>query len=147
MQKRVLVSIVSLASLLVFAALLVFSWTQVSHAQTRGQQNQNQAQGEGRGRGIVNGGAETSSDSVPAPPGWKPCPRCQNNADRRKDNATYKVQGHPFDAHDFSGVWGWNDTGKLGAPPALTAWGKEPIRRIPPFQGHIRTRRRSQNQL
>src|SRR5262249_40077759 len=111
-------------SLLALAAVLVFSWTQVTQAQARGQQNGNRAQGEG-GRGIVNGGAETNAPSVPAPPGWKPCPRCQNNADRRKDNATYKVQGHPFDPHDFSGVWGWNDTGKLGAAPALTAWGKE----------------------
>src|ERR1041384_5882844 len=83
------------------------------------------AQVGGRGRGIVNGGAETNAASVPAPPGWKPCPRCQNNADRRNDNVKYKVEGHPFDPHDFSGVWGFNDTGKHGTPPPLTAWGKE----------------------
>src|SRR5438477_8746999 len=83
------------------------------------------AQVGGRGRGGVAGGAETDTPSVPAPPGWKPCPRCQNNADRRKDNITYKVQGHSFDPHDFSGVWGFNGTGQLGAPPPLTAWGKE----------------------
>src|SRR5437773_8361164 len=106
MQKRTLITVISVASLLALAAVLVFSWTQVTQAQARGQQNGNRAPAEG-GRGIVNGGAETSSDSVPAPPGWKPCPRCENNADRRRDNAKYKVEGHQSDPHDFSGVWGW----------------------------------------
>jgi len=124
MQKRIIVSVISLASLLVLSAVLVFSWAQVSQAQTRGQQA-NQANGDrGGGRGIVAGGAETNAPSVPAPPGWKPCPRCQNNADRKAANTKFKVDGHPFDPHDFSGVWGWNDTGKLGAPPPLTAFGK-----------------------
>src|SRR5689334_15630031 len=80
MQKRTLITLISVASLLALAAVLIFSWTQVTQAQARGQQNANRAPADG-GRGIVNGGAETNSESVPAPPGWKPCPRCQNNAD------------------------------------------------------------------
>src|SRR5689334_5510254 len=100
MQKRTTITIIFSASLLCLAAVLVFSWTQVSQAQARGQRNQSQAPAEGGGRGIVNGGAETNAPSVPAPPGWKPCPRCQNNADRRAANIKYKVEGHPFDAHD-----------------------------------------------
>ena len=124
MRKRIIVSVISLASLLILAAVLVFSWAKVGQAQTRGQQNQAQGQG-GRGRGGVAGGAESNVPSVPAPPGWKPCPRCQNNADRRAANTQYKVEGHAFDPHDFSGVWGFNDTGKLGDPPPLTAFGKQ----------------------
>src|SRR5437773_7995033 len=119
MRKRIIVGAISLAWL-ALATAIMFSWAKVGQAQARGQQVQNQA---GRGRGGAE--AEESSPSVPAPPGWKPCPRCQNNSDRRRDNIKYKVEGHPFDAHDFSGVWGWNDTGKLGKPPALTAYGKE----------------------
>src|SRR5437763_1171762 len=137
MQTRTFITLISVASLLALAAVLIFSWTQVTQAQARGQQNANRAPADG-GRGIVNGGAETNSESVPAPPGWKPCPRCQNNSDRRRDNIKYKVEGHPFDSHDFSGVWGWNDTGKLGKPPALTAY-------FPSAAGHIRTRWSSQN--
>jgi len=37
MRKRIIVSVISLASLLVLAAVLVFSWAQVSQAQARGQ--------------------------------------------------------------------------------------------------------------
>src|SRR5712692_6185857 len=73
MRKRIIVSVISLASLLVLAAVLVFSWTQVSQAQTRGQQPNQAAGARGAaGRGIVGGGAETNAPSVPAPPGWKP---------------------------------------------------------------------------
>src|SRR6266404_1565934 len=120
MRKRIIVSAISLAWL-ALATVLTFSWAKIGQAQARGQQDQAQA---GRGRGGVEGGAESTTPSVPAPPGWKPCPRCQNNADRKAANEKYKVEGHPFDPHDFSGVWGWNDTGKLGAPPPLTAFGK-----------------------
>src|SRR5215471_11776747 len=104
MQKRMLISVVCVASLLVLAAL-VFSWTQDTQAQARGQQNQLQGAQGNRGNGGVAGGAETDAPSVPAPPGWKPCPRCQNNADRKAANEKYKVEGHSFDPHDFSGVW------------------------------------------
>src|SRR5262245_2851866 len=33
-------------------------------------------------------GNEQSAPSVPFPEGWRQCPRCQNNADRAKDNQT-----------------------------------------------------------
>jgi hypothetical protein len=64
--------------------------------------------------------------SVPAPEGWGQCPRCQNNKDRAEAKEKYKVEGHPFDPHDLSGVWGFG-----GAPatfrnaPPLTDWGKQ----------------------
>jgi hypothetical protein len=112
MRKQIMVSVISLAWL-ALATLLVFSWAKTGQAQARGQQNGAPAE-RGRGRGGVPGGAETDAASVPAPPGWKPCPRCQNNADRRAANEKYKVEGHPFDPHDLSGVWGFNGTGQLG---------------------------------
>src|SRR6266436_1344295 len=111
MRKRIIVSAISLVWL-ALATGLISSWAKMGPTQARGQQNEAQAE-RGRGRGGVPGGAETDAASVPAPPGWKPCPRCQNNADRRAANIKDKVEGHPFDRHDFSGVWGWNDTGKL----------------------------------
>src|SRR5437667_5736771 len=52
-------------------------------------------------------------ESVPAPEGWGQCPRCQNNKDRIDANAKYKVEGHAFNAHDLSGVWGFG--GAAGA--------------------------------
>ncbi len=41
-------------------------------------------------------------------PGWKTCPRCTNNKQLAAANKTYKVDGHAFDPHDLSGVWGNN---------------------------------------
>ena len=110
MRKRIIVSAISLAWL-ALATVLTFSWAKMGQAQARGQQEQAQA---GRGRGGVESGTENVAPSVPAPPGWKPCPRCQNNADRKAANEKYKVEGHPFDPHDFTGVWGFNGTGQLG---------------------------------
>src|SRR3989442_5198699 len=65
--------------------------------------------------------------SVPAPEGWGQCPRCQNNAARMAANAKYKVEGHAFNPHDLSGVWGFGGVGGAftDAPP-LTVWGKQP---------------------
>src|SRR4051812_28869116 len=108
MRKRIIVGAISLAWL-ALATGLMFSWAKTGQAQARGAQAQ-----AGRGRGGVEGAAETANPSVPAPPGWKPCPRCQNNEDRKAANEKYKVEGHPFDPHDFSGVWGFNGTGQLG---------------------------------
>src|SRR5437870_3974143 len=45
---------------------------------------------------------------APPPAGWPLCPRCQGPQDRAEARAKYKVQGHPFDPHDLSGVWGNN---------------------------------------
>ena len=41
-------------------------------------------------------------------PGWKTCPRCENDAHVADDRAKAKVDTHPFDAHDLSGLWGNN---------------------------------------
>src|SRR5438477_3911818 len=35
---------------------------------------------------------------------WKPCPRCQTNAQRTA--ATKDDKTHPFGVHDLSGMWG-----------------------------------------
>src|SRR5215510_15789238 len=45
---------------------------------------------------------------APPPPGWPLCPRCQGPMDRAEARAKFKVEGHPFDPHDLSGVWGNN---------------------------------------
>src|SRR5947209_2617817 len=49
-------------------------------------------------------------------PGWKTCPRCQNNARVADDRKKAAVDTKPFDPHDLSGVWGNN-----GLPPDLKA--------------------------
>src|SRR5487761_490203 len=41
-------------------------------------------------------------------PGWKPCPRCQNQAHIDYDRAQAHVDTRKFDPHDISGVWGDN---------------------------------------
>jgi hypothetical protein len=70
--------------------------------------------------------AQNPAASVPAPPGWKPCPRCQNNADRVASNKQYKVDGHPFDPRDLSGIWGFNgESQSFAKVPTLTPWGKQ----------------------
>ncbi len=66
--------------------------------------------------------------SVPSPPGWSTCPRCQNESDRREANARLKVEGHAFNPRDLSGIWygGEGGGGKLFAdPPPFTPLGKE----------------------
>jgi len=64
--------------------------------------------------------------SIPAPQGWGQCPRCQNNKDRAEANAKYKVEGHPFNPHDLSGVWGFGGAaGAFRNAPPLTDWGKQ----------------------
>jgi hypothetical protein len=63
--------------------------------------------------------------SIPPPPGWGNCPRCQNNADRAKTWVDYKVDGHPFNPKDLSGIWGYagiaNAFDQKTMPP-LTEW-------------------------
>ena len=64
--------------------------------------------------------------SVPAPEGWKPCPRCQNNKDRADAKTKYKVEGHAFSPHDLAGVWGFGGAGgAFRNTPPLTEWGKQ----------------------
>jgi len=64
--------------------------------------------------------------SVPAPEGWKQCPRCQNNKDRADGKVKYKVEGHTFSPRDLSGVWGFSGiNAAFRNPPPLTDWGKQ----------------------
>ena len=64
--------------------------------------------------------------SVPAPEGWKQCPRCQNNKDRADGKVKYQVEGHSFNPRDLSGVWGYSGIASaFRNPPPLTDWGKQ----------------------
>ncbi len=113
MQNRIIVSII------VLTAVLVFSST----ALAQGQQGEQPARPNQFGGGSDHTGA---IPSVQPPDGWKPCPRCQNQADRTKSNLENKVEGHPFDPKDLSGVWGFNGIGAtFRNPPPMTPWGKE----------------------
>ncbi len=47
-------------------------------------------------------------------PGWKTCVRCENPEHVKANREKYKVEGHPFDPHDFSGVW---DSDPKNNPP------------------------------
>ena len=70
--------------------------------------------------------AAQAPSSVHAPEGWGQCPRCQNNKDRADSKVKYKVEGHAFNPHDLSGVWGFGGIGDAftNAPP-MTDWGKQ----------------------
>jgi hypothetical protein len=39
-------------------------------------------------------------------PGWKPCPRCENDAHIAEDRKKVNVDTRQFDHHDLSGIWG-----------------------------------------
>src|SRR5438309_11479018 len=47
----------------------------------------------------------TEVPEVTAGPGWKTCVNCQNNGHVAAARDKYKVVGHPFDAHDITGMW------------------------------------------
>ena len=84
MRNRIIVSILALG-------LLVFP--SVGLAQNRG----------------FGSASETQPKKELTPgPGWKTCPRCTNNQQLAAANIQYKVEGHAFNAHDLSGVWGNN---------------------------------------
>jgi hypothetical protein len=71
-------------------------------------------------------GMPQGQESIPAPVGWAQCPRCQNNKDRADAKAKYKVEGHAFNAHDISGVWGFGGAGgSFRNPPPMTDFGKK----------------------
>jgi len=62
-----------------------------------------------RGAAFGRDATESQPDKELTPgPGWKTCPRCTNNKQLAEANKTYKVEGHAFNAHDLSGVWGNN---------------------------------------
>src|SRR6266699_3552344 len=58
-------------------------------------------------------------------PGWKSCPRCQNEAHVAEDRKKANVDTRPFDAHDISGVWGDNGIAlDMKMLPPLTPYGQ-----------------------
>src|SRR5215471_19242464 len=109
MQNRI-ITFLGLAS--------VLAWSTAAFAQDANSANR-------PGQYGGNGDHTSEVPSQPPPPGWKACPRCQNQTDRTKANEQYKVAGHAFNPHDISGVWGFNGLGNLGPAPALTEWGKK----------------------
>src|SRR5690242_16150445 len=64
----------------------------------------------------------TSSAALSQEGPWKPCPRCQTNAQRAA--AAKNDKTHPFDAHDLSGIWGRQGIALSNEVPPMTAWGK-----------------------
>src|SRR5262245_66068470 len=66
--------------------------------------------------------------SIEPPEGWKRCPRCQNNQDRREAWSKYGIDNHQNNPRDLTGVWGYD-----GVPfgreqtPILTEWAKQVI--------------------
>jgi hypothetical protein len=135
MRNRIIVMV---AALLAAAALPTAGWAQGGRGGQGGQAGQGAQAGQGRGgqgQGAQEGpadaarrfGNDQSAPSVPFPPGWKPCPRCQNNTDRTRDNQIYRIENHPYNPHDLTGTWGWDGISnafRAGAP-GFTALGKE----------------------
>ncbi len=59
-------------------------------------------------------------------PGWKTCPRCENEAHVADDRKKANVDTHPFDPHDISGVWGDNGVElDLKTLPPFTPYGQK----------------------
>lgn len=80
--------------------------------------------------------AQQSQPTVPHPgleiplvtpgPGWKTCPRCENQAHVDDDRKKASVDTHTFDPHDISGVWGDNGIElDLKTLPPFTPYGKK----------------------
>jgi hypothetical protein len=59
-------------------------------------------------------------------PGWKTCPRCENDAHVEDDRKKANVDTRPFDKHDISGVWGDNGIElDLKTLPPFTPFGQK----------------------
>src|ERR1051326_9150396 len=94
MKNRIILSIVG-------AATLVFPLAGLAQKLQR--------EGQGQREGFGRDATETQSEKELTPgPGWKTCPRCTNNKQLALAYKNYKVEGHAFDPHDLSGVWGNN---------------------------------------
>ena len=137
MRSRIIVMVVAL---LAAAAFPAGGWAQrgqggggqgAQGGQARGGQRQGAAAApapEGPADAARRFGNQQAAASVPFPPGWRPCPRCQNNADRARDNQINRTEGHPYNPHDLTGTWGWDGISNAfrdGKGPALTAEGKK----------------------
>lgn len=84
------------------------------------------AQGPGQERLEV----ESWPEVTPGP-GWKTCPRCQNNDHVEAWRERLQIEGHPFDPKDISGVWYTDDDGVGGinldgdTVPPFTPYGRQ----------------------
>src|SRR5205807_488674 len=59
-------------------------------------------------------------------PGWKSCPRCQNEAHVAEDRKKANVDTRAFDAHEISGVWGDNGIAlDMKTLPPFTPYGQK----------------------
>lgn len=58
------------------------------------------------------------------PPGWLPCPRCQNRQERTESRQKADAEKHPFNPRDLNGVWGNNGVEFNIVVPPMTAKGK-----------------------
>ena len=85
------------------------------------------AQGGGGNRPAAELDAEVPSAVFPE--GWKPCPRCQNNADRARINKQLGIETRKNNPRDLTGVWGWDGVSAAfrdaAGQRALTAEGKK----------------------
>src|SRR5215210_7306020 len=64
---------------------------------------------------------------------WKPCPRCQTEAQQAASART--VRDQPFDSHDLSGIWGRNGITLSNDVPPMTAWGQAKFDAAKPGMG------------
>src|SRR5262245_49283365 len=64
---------------------------------------------------------------------WKPCPRCQTEA--QASRAARLIKDQPFDAHDLSGIWGRQGIALSNEVPPMTAWGKAKFDAAKPGMG------------
>src|SRR5882672_1310648 len=109
MQNRIIITIIALAC--------VLAWSTAAFGQEPAARP-----------GQYGGGNDHTAaiPSVPPPPGWKACPRCQNEKDRQQANIQYKVQGRRSNPRDLSGVWGYQGIGTtFRNPPPFTPAGKQ----------------------
>jgi len=104
MRNRIIASVLALAG---------FAFSSVAFAQNA------------QGTFGQNSESQTTKELVPGP-GWKTCPRCTNNKQLAAAYAQYKVDGHPFNPKDLSGVWGNNgmELDVKNVPPFTTEGAK-----------------------
>ena len=117
MRHPAMISVLSCATLLIFALLILSP----SFAQ-QGAASQANPPRPGFEVPLVTPG-----------PGWKACPHCENEAYKKEDRKKASVDTRPFDAHDLSGIWSGNpnDLEVNGTPldtksvPAFTPYGQK----------------------
>src|SRR5690349_616174 len=124
MRKQFIITIIVFIAVL---ALATAAWAQGGGGGNRqGGGNRPAGEQELRTGAGANPNVRDLVPSIPPPEGWGNCPRCQNNSDRAKAKAQYKVEGHPFDPKDLTGVYGWDGVGNAFRQiPPMTEWGKE----------------------